>query len=139
MEKKEEHQFKQSLSAGKYDPRVRALVLGNEGIESYLRRGLEKRGCHCSFAPSVDNATKLASQNDFDLIVCTMPLEEEDPFISQLIGSKCTVLYCHPVQGTWLPIMSHGKKCFGAPALSPIEVIESIDRLVAGVRDIAAA
>ena len=138
MGKKEQHQFRQSLRVGKYDPRIRALVLGNKGIESYLRHGLEKRGCHCSFAPSLDNAIKLAGQNDFDLIVCTMPLEEEDPFISQLIGSKCTVLYCHPVQGTWPPIMSHGKKCFGAPALSPFGVIELIDRIAVG-RDIAAA
>lgn len=138
MEKKEEGRPKQSARAGKHNNCLRVLVVGN-AVGSYLRHGLEKRGCHCSFEPSIESAIKLVSQNDFDLIVCTIPFEEEHPLISQLVGSKCTVLYCHPAQGTWLPIMSHGKKCFGAPALSPIAVIELIDRLASSVRNVAVA
>jgi len=138
MEEKDEIQRKQSAKTDKHTHCLRVLVVGNT-VGSYLRHGLEKRGCHCSFEPSIESAIKLVSQNDFDLIVCTIPFEEEHPFISQLVGSKCTVLYCHPVQGTWLPIMSHGKKCFGAPALSPIAVIELVDRLASSQRNVAAA
>lgn len=137
MKKRREHN--NSSTAGKHDQRVKVLVLGDPLVGSYLSRGLEKRGCHCSLATSAESAAELVSQNDFDLIVSTTMLEQDDPFISQLSGSKCTVLYCHPVEGTWLPIMNRGNKCFGAPALSPIGVIELVDRLAAGLSDVATA
>jgi hypothetical protein len=114
-------------------------VLGDLSVGSYLLRGLERRGCHCSLATSAERAVELVRQSSFDLIVSTMQFEQNDPLISQLSGSQCTVLYCHPVEGTWLPVMSRGKQCVDAPALSAMEVIELLDRMATGLSDAASA
>jgi hypothetical protein len=135
---KQKGESKHSSSEGKHK-RVRVLVLGDLSVGSYLLRGLERRGCHCSLATSAEGAVELVRQSTFDLIVSTMQFEQNDPLITQLSGSQCTVLYCHPVEGTWLPIMSRGKQCVDAPALSAMKVIELLDSMAAGLSDAAAA
>jgi hypothetical protein len=138
MKEKGQSKHTNTSRAGKHKP-VRVLVLGDRSVGSYLLRGLERRGCHCSLATSAEGAAELMRRSNFDLVVSTILFEQNDPLISQLSGSQCTVLYCHPVEGTWLPIMSRGKRCIDAPALSPIGVIELVDSMAAGLSDAATA
>lgn len=119
----------------------RVLVLGDQSVGSYIRRGLEKRGCECSLAASGEDAASLVSRNDFDLVISTVPLEQNDPLLSQLTGSQCTVVSYQPDQSIccWLPVMRRGTKCFGAPALRPIDFISHVDRMLTESNDPAAA
>jgi hypothetical protein len=108
----------------------RILVLGDPSVASYLRRGLERRGCLCLLATSHDEATDLATHNDFRLIISTIPVQSNHALLSQLRGSPCTVVAYQPSGGIscWLPVMLRGLKCDAAPALSATEMIDLVDR-----------
>ncbi len=123
---------------------VKVLLLGEsaEG-SSYLLRRLEQRGCRCWFATSTEEALALFERHAFHLILSTSPLHQKNPLIDAVGGANCRVFSCYPVEDGcwWLPLVHHGQKCLGAPALRPSEFVSLLDRLVTEIEleDVAAA
>jgi hypothetical protein len=112
---------------------VNVLVLGEsaEG-SSFLLRRLQKWGCDCSFATSTEEAFALIDHHTFHLVLSTFPLRGLDPLLGQLGESDCTVFFTCPVEDGcwWVPLMRHGQKCLGTPALLPSEFAELLPRLL---------
>lgn len=117
---------------------VNVLVLGEsaKGSSSLLRR-LQNWGCDGSLATSTEEALALIGHHTFRLILSTLPLHGLDPLLGQLGESDCTVFFTCPVEDGcwWVPLVRHGQKCLGTPALLPSEFTELLPRLV---REIAA-
>jgi len=132
MKDKAQGQLEGSSTRRASSHRFRGLVLGDASVGSYIRDGLEKRGYNFCLATSREDAADLINRNnDFVVIVSTMPLEHDDPLLAKLSGSRCTVVAYQPAEavGCWLPVMSHGAKCFGALALCPSDFIGLVDRI----------
>jgi hypothetical protein len=112
---------------------VNVLLLGEsaKGPSSLLRR-LENWGCDCSFATSTEEAVALFHHHAFRLILSTLPLHRLNRLLDQLGESDCTVFFTCPVEDGcwWVPLVRHGQKCLGTPALLPSEFAELLPRLV---------
>ena len=112
---------------------VKVLLLGeSEKGWSYLAQRLEQRGCHCWFAKSTEEALALFDQHKFQLVLSTKPLRLTNAIVARLGETNCSVFYCCPVENGcwWLPVVTHGKECLGAPALRPSEFVIALDQIV---------
>jgi hypothetical protein len=74
----------------------------------------------------------LVDDHPFQLILSTLPLRRLDPLLDLLGESDCTVFFTCPVEDGcwWVPLLRHGQKCLGAPALLPSEFVELLPGLV---------
>jgi hypothetical protein len=121
--------------------RCRVLVFGEPSVGSYIRHRLERRGCLCSLAASIEEALALARRHDFRLVISMVPLASDHPLVSQFSGSQCTILAYQPSEGVscWLPVINCGRKCPGVSALTPTEFIDLVDRILAEGEQVTAA
>lgn len=114
-------------------PGANVLLLGESARgSSYFLFHLEYLGCTRSFATSSEEAIALIDRHAFHLILSTKPLHETDPLVAALGESDCTVFFSYLVEDGcwWLPLVRHGKKCLGAPAVRPRAFVGLLDRLV---------
>lgn len=121
---------------------VRVLLLGgSEKSSSFLAWHLERHGCHCWFATSPEEALALFERYNFQLVLSTKPLRLANAMVARLGESRCNVFYCQPVEDGcwWLPLVDHGKKCMGSPALRPSEFVSALDQIVREIRSAALA
>ena len=112
---------------------AKVLLLGESANGSfYLLRRLEQCGCDCSFATSAEEAIALFDRHAFQLILSTLPLHDIDPLLDLLGESDCTVFFTCPVEDGcwWVPLVRHGQKCLGTPALLPSEFVALLPGLV---------
>jgi hypothetical protein len=112
---------------------VKVLLLGeSEAGWFYLARRLEQNGCHCWFVRSTEEAVKLLDGEGFRLILSTKPLHLANSVIARMGELNCSAYYCCPVENGcwWLPVVTHGKKCLGAPAMRPSEFVGALDQIV---------
>jgi hypothetical protein len=112
---------------------VRVLLVGESAKgSSSLQDRLEKRGCECHASESCLEAILLSAGQAFDLILCTGQMEGINELVESLIGSPTTVFRCYPVEDScwWLPVVRHGEKCLGAPALRPNEFASALNEIV---------
>jgi hypothetical protein len=112
---------------------VNVLVLGESAKgSSHLLRRLQNWGCDCSFATSPEEALALVDHHTFRLILSTLPLHGLDPLLDQLGESDCTVFFTSPFEDGcwWVPLVRHGQKCLGTPALLPSEFAELLPHLL---------
>lgn len=123
-------------------PVANVLLLGESarGL-SYTLFHLEQLGCTCAFATSSEEAIALIDRHAFHLILSTKPLHETDPLVAALGESDCTVFFSYPVEDGcwWLPLMRHGQKCLGAPAVRLSVFVGLLDRLVKEIESNEAA
>lgn len=122
---------------------VKVLVIGetNHG-SSYLRGQLESRGCRCWFAQSSAESMALVALHSFQLILSTGPLHLYDPLLDKLGPSDCAVYCSYPVEDGcwWLPVLYHGRKHFGTPALRPSEFLGELGKMLKTIqRDVRLA
>ena len=123
-------------------PAANVLLLGESARgSSYLQSHLEQLGCACAFATSSEEAIALIDRHAFHLILITNPLHETDPLVAALSESDCTVYFSYPVEDGcwWLPLVHHGQKCLGTPAVRPSEFVGLLDRLVKEIESNEAA
>jgi len=120
---------------------ARTLVVGEPSLASYIRRGLERRGCNCSMVANLEDAANLAGQGKFDLIITISGREPDGRLLSKLKGSACTVisLQSTPSATCWLLIMNSGEACPKAVRMTPTEFCGSVDRVVAQLQERPAA
>lgn len=117
---------------------VVVLLLGETEAEvSNLRRFLEKRGCHCSFATAATARDSLASFA-IDLMISASPLEQADPLVLSLGGARCRIFYRFRVEDScwWIPLSGGPRKCLGEPALRANEFAHGLE---VAVREIASS
>jgi len=116
---------------------VKVLLLGESAKgSSYLLHRLRNWGCDCSVATSAAEARALVNDHTFQLILSTLPLRRLDPLLDLLGESDCTVFFTCPVEDGcwWVPLLRHGQKCLGTPALLPSEFVALLPGLVKEIR-----
>jgi hypothetical protein len=102
---------------------MRVVLLVADNTTAHLREFLERRGCQCSAANSLDESIAIFEPRSFDLILNTLTTRDLESL--RVLGtSNCDVFSSCPVANScwWLPIMRGGRDCFGAPALRPNEL-----------------
>ena len=112
---------------------IRVLLLGeNDASLDYLREFLETRGCHCCFAKSPAESIETYGPCCFDLILDTLP-GRGHPSLAGLGTSNCDIFrsYCVENSCWWLPIVSAGIECSGAPGLRPREFARKLGETLA--------
>jgi hypothetical protein len=123
---------------------MKVLLLGeNAKGSSYLLHRLEQRGCHCWFADSAEQGLVLLDAHEFDLVLITCSLHQASRMTAVLGRVNCSVFCCYPVEDGcwWVPLVSQGHKCLGAPALRPKEFVSMLDKMIREIvlSDVAAA
>jgi hypothetical protein len=121
---------------------VKVILLGeSEANWFYLERRLEQNGCHCRFVKSPEEALELIEGEGFQLILSAKPLRLANSTIAHMRESNCSAFYRFPVENGcwWLPVVSHGKKCLGDPAMRPSEFVNTLDQIVGEVETPATA
>jgi hypothetical protein len=109
------------------------LLLGdNQSDWACLQRQLEKRGCRCWFGRSAKEALALTGPRDYDVILTSVPVTQVDSCLAELGGFQPNVFYCHPVEDGcwWLPVVRHGRECFGAPGVRGAEFPGVLDQIM---------
>jgi hypothetical protein len=115
---------------------VRVLLFGTRAMAfSVVRRRLEQRGCQCWFAISLEEGVALCEKLDFHLILCTGPVSQATSLAKRLTNTDCTAYCSYPVQdmSVWLPLLDHGRDCFGAPVLRPGQFLNELDGLITSI------
>lgn len=112
---------------------VKVLLLGeNEKGSSHLKLRLEQHGCHCWYAKSTEEALALLDGNEFQLVLITQPLRDGNAIVERLAELDCSLFYSYLVEDGcwWVPVVKHGKKCLGVPALRPSEFFIALDQII---------
>jgi hypothetical protein len=112
---------------------INVLLVGESAKgSSFLSRQLERHGCCCWFASSMQEALSLVDRHAFHLVLGTSPMQQANPLLSLLGDSDCNVFYSLPVEDGcwWLPLVRNGRKCLGTPALRPSEFVGLLDEIV---------
>jgi hypothetical protein len=116
---------------------IRVLLVG-QGAKgsSLLLDFLEKRGCNCFLSRSISETDLLITGFTFDLVLCTDWTEGIDASIESVIGPHTTLFRCHLVEDGcwWLPIVRHGERCLGTPALRQSEFASALERVFEEIR-----
>jgi PleD family two-component response regulator len=112
-------------------PKMVLLIGGN--LEGFLEvlSWLYKRGCRCHFATSLDDACRLISSTEFDLVLSQYQLLDRTAFslCDRLAGSHATLFLSKQVESgcVWLPLLECGKGCIGTPMLRPRDFAEVLE------------
>jgi CheY-like chemotaxis protein len=88
------------------------------------------------FAASFQDACRLMSQREFDLVLCQYELPDRTafPLLDWLEGSRSTLLFSAPAgRGSkWLPMIEHGRRCLDRPLLRTKELPNALGNLLDG-------
>ncbi len=112
---------------------IRVLLVGDSPQSlSLIRRLLEKAGCECHFAGSLEAVKDLLRLWQFDVVLSThgIPTYPIQRLIGLLSGSSAS-LFCSLRVETgswWLPVLQFGKESYG-PALTVREFSHVLDDL----------
>lgn len=116
------------------------LLVGRSGSwGSAVLRSLEKFRSELSYAPPERVTPEYARKGDFSLILLdsTVPREQRRQLVSELTGTRVSIFYTFPVEYGcwWLPALSHGEDCHGAPAFRRSEFLFELERILRGPTD----
>jgi hypothetical protein len=117
---------------------VRVLLVGdNPQSFSLSRRFLERSGCECHFAESLEAAKALLELWQFDIVLSmrAIPGETIQKLVGLLSGSTVSLFSSLRVEegSWWLPVLQFGKECYG-PALRVGEFTHVLDDLRGQIR-----
>jgi hypothetical protein len=112
---------------------IRVLPVGDSPQSfSRMRRVLEKAGCECHFASSLEAVKDLLRLWQFDVVPSThgIPSYPIQRLIGLLSGSSASLFSSLRVEtgSWWLPVLQFGKECYG-PALTVGEFSRVLDDL----------
>jgi len=113
---------------------AKILFVGrSRGDFASLQSFLERRGGHCSFVRSAREGLALFGRDRFDLILDMTQFQSDHAALTALGTANGSVYRCCQVEigSLWLPVVSHGEKCFGSAALRPKEFIAALEKTVA--------
>jgi hypothetical protein len=117
---------------------LRVLLLGDSPQAfSISEQFLERRGCECHFAGSLEAAKDLLDLWQFDIVLSmrAIPGETTQKLVSLLSGSGVSLYSSLRVEmgSWWLPVLQFGKESYG-PALRVDEFRHVLDDLREQVR-----
>jgi CheY-like chemotaxis protein len=112
---------------------IRALLVGDSPQSfSLIRQLLEKSGCECHFAGSLEAVKNLLRLWQFDVVLSThgIPSYAIQTLIGLLLGSGASLFSSLRVEegSWWLPVLQSGKECYGL-ALTVGEFARALDDL----------
>jgi CheY-like chemotaxis protein len=112
---------------------VRVLLVGdNPQSFSLSRQFLERSGCECHFAGSLEAAKDLLDRWQFDIVLSMRPIPGDtiQKLVGLLSGSGVSLFSSLRVEegSWWLPVLQFGKECYG-PALRVSEFTDVLDEL----------
>ena len=104
-----------------------------------LRKWPRQLDCYWQFAASFQDASRLMSQREFDLVLCQYELSDRTafPLLDWLEGSHSTLFFSSRVgKGSrWLPVIERGKRCLDRPLLHTKELPNAIRNILDGHDD----
>ncbi len=122
----------------KNTPTTVLLVGHNAARSAKLNQWLSDR-CHCQFAASFDDACRLMSEREFDLVLCQYELADRTafPLLDWLEGSHSTLLFtARSGNGSrWLPVIESGKRCIDRPLLKTANLANGLRDMLDGHTD----
>jgi hypothetical protein len=112
---------------------IKVLLVGDSPQSfSLIRQQLEKYGCECHFAGSLEAVKNLLGLCQFDVVLSThgIPSYPIQTLIGLLSGSSASLFSSLRVEegSWWLPVLQAGKECYG-PALTVGEFSSVLDDL----------
>lgn len=112
---------------------VRVLLIGDSPQSfSLSRQFLERSGCECHFARSLEAAKDLLDWWQFDIVLSmrAVPSETIQKLVGLLSGTAVSLFSSLRVEegSWWLPVLQFGKECYG-PALRVGEFTHVLDDL----------
>jgi hypothetical protein len=113
--------------------RIRALLVGDSPRSfSLIKQLLEKCGCECNFAGSLEAVKNLLRLWQFDVVLSThgIPGYPIQTLVGLLSGSSASLFSSLRVEegSWWLPVLKCGKECHG-PVLTVGEFSRVLDDL----------
>ena len=113
---------------------ITVLLVGGSLENGELLLWLYKRGCQCRFATSFEDACRLISHAQFDLVLSEYRLPDRTAFslYDWLVGSRTTLFLSTEVESgwLWLPMLQCGERSIGAPVLRPSDFGEALEKLL---------
>jgi hypothetical protein len=111
------------------------LLVGRSGSWATLAlKALEKFGSELSIAVPKTVTAEYVRLGAYDLVLLdsTVPSEQRRRLVSELAGFDVSIFYSLPVENGcwWLPALSHGSNCHGAPAFRRSEFPRELERIL---------
>jgi CheY-like chemotaxis protein len=105
-----------------------------------LRKWSLHLDCNWQFAASFQDACRLMSQREFDLVLCQYELPDRTafPLLDWLEGSRSTLLFSTRAGrcSRWLPVIERGKRCLDRPLLQTTDLPNAIRQVLDGYADV---
>jgi DNA-binding NtrC family response regulator len=113
---------------------LQVLLIGRKPGDSMLERLLRKRGCHCCFASSYDEAISCLRDRRIELILSPMTLRHTSMYGLMNLLSKSDVTLCYWIAVEndcwWLPAIQRGEPRFGTCALRSEEFARRLNKIL---------
>ena len=101
-----------------------------------LRKWSRHLDCYWQFAASFQDACRLMSQREFDLVLCQYDLPDRTafPLLDWLEGSGSTLLFSARAGSgrRWLPVIERGKRCLDRPLLQTTDLPDVLGSILEG-------
>jgi len=123
---------------------MKVLLAGEPVLRSAtLRKWLAQRACCYQFVPSFQDACRLLSQTEFDLVLCQYDLPDRTafPLLDWLTGSHSTLVFSTRSRraSRWLPVVERGNRSLDWPLLRAEELPDALQEILDGSSERAAA
>ena len=103
---------------------------------STLRKWSCQLDCYWQFASSFEDACRLMSQKEFDLVLCQYDLRDRTafPLLDWLEGSHSTLLFAARAgRGSrWLTMIERGQRCLDRPLLQTKDLPNTLGSVLKG-------
>ena len=112
------------------------LLIGESPyLLSLWRPPLEKAGCQCHFAESLQEMGKLLRHTELDIVLSLNAQHGLSKIVALLAGSRVSMFHRVPVEEGcwWLPVLRNGHNCLGAAAFRPNEFTCVFSEIVKGI------
>ena len=111
------------------------LLVGRNGaLGPSLLKSFVKHGTEFCVAPPDEATPEFAKKGGYGLILLdsTVSAEQRKRLATGLAGSQASLFYAFPVEYDcwWLPVLSYGRNCHGAPAFRRNEFAAELERLL---------
>ena len=116
------------------------LLAGDTATRSAtLRKWSRHLDCYWQFAASFQDACRMMSQREFDLVLCQYELPDRTafPLLDWLEGSRSTLLFSARAgrDSRWLPVIERGKRCLDRPLLQTTDLPNALVNMLDGHAD----
>jgi DNA-binding response OmpR family regulator len=116
---------------------VTVLLASDSPLRSAtLRQWPRDMDCNWQFAASFQDACRLMSQREFDLVLCQYELPDRTafPLLDWLEGSHSTLLFSARTgkYSSWLPVIERGKRYLDRPLLRGVNLPKALRGMLDG-------